>query len=258
MRRLLWLVAVVMVAVAPVLPVAAQDRLDPPVAPPPPPAAAPLPPAVLVIPRPAPVTSPVLAREPAGTLRGFVADLLDGLDVYWGASFAREGVPYTSPNPVWVTVAEPAATACRPLRVVVAPVAYCEADQAVYLSLPFLEHWWARSQGMAVVLTLAIAWGGHAQNLLGIGADEYGPYQRDLQADCFAGMFVRYADARGWLRSGDREHAISIMREGPPDGWPIPGESSRLAGGSDERASAFESGYNGIPCGGFTQIVAGS
>ena len=37
MRRLLWLVAVVMVAVAPVLPVAAQDRLDPPVAPPPPP-----------------------------------------------------------------------------------------------------------------------------------------------------------------------------------------------------------------------------
>ena len=204
-----------------------------------------------MIPRPAAPTNPVLSREYAGTLRGFVADLLDGLDVYWGASFAREGVPYTNAGLQWVTVAEPAATPCQPRRVIVPAAVYCESDQTVYLSLPFLEHWWARSQGMAVVLTLAIAWGGHAQNLLGIGAGEYGPYLRDLQADCFAGMFVRYADTRGWLRPGDREDAIRIMRAGP-DGWPIPGESIRIAGGSDERASAFESGYNGIPCVGFT------
>ena len=253
MRRLLWLVAVVIVGVAPLLPASAQGRIDPPVAPPPPPGAAPRPPDVLVIPRPAPVTHPVLAREPAGTLRGFVADLFDGLDVYWGASFAREGVGYTNAQLLWVTVAESVVTGCQPRRVIIAPAAYCDADQTIYLSQPFLEHWWARSQGMAVVLTLAITWGNHVQNLLGIGPGDYDSSQLDLQADCFAGMFVRYANARGWLRPGDREEAIRLMRESP-NGWAVPGETSRLAAGSDERASAFESGYAGISCAGFTPL----
>ena len=270
MRRLLWVIAVVIVSMAPILPASAQGRIDPPVAPSPPPGAAPSPPDILVIPRPAPITHPILARETAGTLRGFVADLFDGLDVYWGASFAREGVGYRSAQLMWVTVAESVVTAChpvrhrgsheavppppdRPQRVIIAPAAYCDADQTIYLSQPFLEHWWARSQGMAVVLTLAITWGNHVQNLLGIGPGDYDSTQLDLQADCFAGMFVRYTNARGWLRPGDREEAIRLMRESP-NGWAVPGETNRLAAGSDERASAFESGYAGISCAGFTPL----
>ena len=133
MRRLLWVVAVLVVSVAPVLPVAAQARLDPPVAPPPPPGAAPRPPDVLVIPRPPSPTNPVLARENAGTLRGFVADLLDGLEVFWRASLVREGVDYSNANLQWITVAQSAVTACHPQRVVVAPAVYCGEDQTVYL-----------------------------------------------------------------------------------------------------------------------------
>jgi predicted metalloprotease len=35
--------------------------------------------------------------------------------------------------------------------------------------------------------------------------------QRELQADCYAGLFTRYARDRGWLNAGDLEEAREAM-----------------------------------------------
>ena len=101
---------------------------------------------------------------------------------------------------------------------------YCLIDETIYVYEAMLQEelvagadWQTRDYVIATVV--AHEWGHHIQMLTGlaplsivftINQEQNAPLiarQRELQADCYAGLFTRYARDRGWLNAGDLEEA---------------------------------------------------
>src|SRR6185369_9373667 len=98
---------------------------------------------------------------------------------------------------------------------------YCPADQKLYLDLSFfraLRERLGAPGDFAQAYVIAHEVGHHVQNLLGLGQIRQGrqtsggtsvSVRRELQADCFAGVWVHHAEqARKILEAGDLEEAV--------------------------------------------------
>jgi predicted metalloprotease len=96
---------------------------------------------------------------------------------------------------------------------------YCPGDEKVYLDLEFFRDLGSRFGApgdFAQAYVIAHEVGHHVQNLLGLagigqsgrGGNEVS-VRRELQADCFAGVWAHHADrTRQVLESGDIEEAL--------------------------------------------------
>jgi hypothetical protein len=118
------------------------------------------------------------------------------------------------------------------------PASYCASSHAIYID----EDWyWGTVEQIgdfAWVTILAHEWGHHVQYQLyqdGIVHDSpfAGPVERELEADCFAGVYAQDAEWRGLLDSGDIEEAAAIAAAS--------GDISH--GSGEDRRWAFMSGY---------------
>jgi len=126
----------------------------------------------------------------------------DALDVYWDGAMAEVGEQYAMPG--FEIFTGSVGTGCGSATAAVGPF-YCPADASVYLDLGFFDQLetqlGARNAPLAQIYIVAHEWGHHAQHALGImdQADrtDTGPtgdaVRTELQADCFAGMFVGQA-----------------------------------------------------------------
>jgi predicted metalloprotease len=100
---------------------------------------------------------------------------------------------------------------------------YCPADQKVYIDLGFyseLQNRFGAPGDFAQAYVLAHEIGHHVQNLIGVerqvrqqqqmnpGARNELSVRMELQADCFAGVWGRYANERGILEAGDVEEGL--------------------------------------------------
>jgi predicted metalloprotease len=100
---------------------------------------------------------------------------------------------------------------------------YCPGDERVYIDLGFYRELASRYGApgqFAQAYVIAHELGHHLQHLLGIedrmrAAQERNPQQRnalsvrlELQADCFAGVWGKSAEARGLLDPGDLESGL--------------------------------------------------
>lgn len=199
---------------------------------------------------PASVRAPELASAPSGpptvvdargrALNGFVDGLVEQLDAFWGGVFAAEGLAYSPPIPRWVAGGEVITNACGTGRL--SGPAYCGGDRSVSLYVPFFVDLWASNKDFAVATVIAHEWGHHIQVLLGVRVLGL---RRELQADCMAGMFARYADDRGVLEPGDVDEALSISFESGD----LEPENLRTGHGSPEqRVESFLRGYNRGGC----------
>ena len=152
----------------------------------------------------------------------FVSVVLADTEDTWRAIFRERGQAYTPPTLVLFTNATQ--SACGIGRAEVGPF-YCAADQKVYLDLSFF-HELAQRFGapgdFAQAYVVAHEVGHHVQNLLGItekaDAARTNADQRqvdalsvriELQADCFAGVWGHFANARGVLDAGDAEEGLN-------------------------------------------------
>lgn len=174
------------------------------------------------------------AAEPAGheDAAAQVALHRPGVDDYWRQVVTRAGVRYRSPRGVYWYEA-PILTTCGAF----APAAayYCPHNRSVYIGSGLVSRLTAGGlPSFAAVAVLAHEWGHHVQQLL--GWSRYAENRRlfaeeELQADCYAGMYVRSARARGKLGAEDVETALALL-----------GDAGDPHGASQERAGAHGSG----------------
>lgn len=147
------------------------------------------------------------------------------LNEFWQRALAMTDVDYMPPKYVVVPAGQVVMTGCE---VPADGLFYCMLDETIYVNEGILkedliagEDWENRDYVIATVV--AHEWGHHIQMLTGlaplsivfqVNQEGNAPLiarQRELQADCYAGLFTRYARDRGWLNAGDLDEAREAM-----------------------------------------------
>ncbi|MCD0453265.1 neutral zinc metallopeptidase [Actinocorallia sp. API 0066] len=136
-----------------------------------------------------------------------VVGVVNSVQDYWSKVFANSGLTYT---PAKTQLFEAATqTGCGYATAKAGPF-YCPADQKVYLDLTFFDdlqsQFGAQGGPAAQAYVIGHEYGHHVQNLLGVmnrvdrstGASS-GAVRLELQADCYAGVWMRNAVQTGYL-----------------------------------------------------------
>ena len=157
-------------------------------------------------------------QDPTGQ---FVDAVMDDVQTTWIDLFDRSGQTY-EPTAV-VLFSDTTQSGCGVASQRTGPF-YCPADNLVYLDTSFfkeLERQFGASGDFAEAYVIAHEVGHHVQTLLGINAEVQKRSREDhtlanelsvrleLQADCFAGVWGRAAQAAGILEPGDVEEGLN-------------------------------------------------
>jgi uncharacterized protein len=151
-------------------------------------------------------------------MRDFVSVVLADTEDTWGELFRGMRREYRDPHLVLFTGA--VESACGMAGAAVGPF-YCPGDEKVYLDLDFfrdLDTRFGAPGDFAQAYVIAHEVGHHVQKLLGLarigdtgraGGDNDMSVRRELQADCFAGVWAYHADrSRHILEGGDVDEAL--------------------------------------------------
>lgn len=158
--------------------------------------------------------------DPADPVGAFVDAVLDDVQITWIDLFERSGKTY-EPTSV-VLFSGTTQSGCGAASQQTGPF-YCPADRRVYLDASFfkeLERQFGAPGDFAQAYVIAHEVAHHVQTLLGINAEVQRQSRDDpalanelsvrleLQADCFAGVWGRAAQAEGILQPGDVEEGL--------------------------------------------------
>ena len=175
----------------------------------------------------------VEAVAPNQTRDEVEATTAEGLGDYWTATFRRLGRVYVGPsNVAWYDY--PTFTGCGITSL--GSATYCRVDRTIYLDAGLFSREIGTLGDFAAATILAHEWGHEVQDELGLF--RWAVLHRywigkELQADCYAGMFTRNLAGLGLLRDGDVEAATALlaslgddqsMRRGSPQAHGTPTE----------------------------------
>lgn len=184
----------------------------------------------------------------------FVSTVLGSTDAYWSQQFQTQGETYTPPE--LVLFRGQTQSACGGAASMVGPH-YCPLDSKIYLDETFFNELQTRlgAQGGDVAEAYVIAHevGHHVQNergLLDTSQSNQASVATELQADCFAGLWLGSLKGEGVLEDQEIKEALDAAStvgddniqqrtqgEIQPESW--------THGSSEERTDAFTRGYNG-------------
>jgi hypothetical protein len=187
----------------------------------------------------------------------FASAVLAHTEDTWARVFAEMGRQYDPP--ILVLFTEEVQSACGFTDAAVGPF-YCPGDHKLYLDLSFyneLERRFGAPGDFARAYVIAHEVGHHVQNLLGVfeqgqemrrrGMDPNEvSIRQELQADCLAGVWGHYAEAR-MLEPGDVEEGLNAAAaigddriQGRTQGRVTP--ETWTHGSSEQRVAAFRRG----------------
>jgi predicted metalloprotease len=151
----------------------------------------------------------------------FVSVVLHDTEETWDEIFRQQGETYVPPTLVLFTQATP--SACGLGQSAMGPF-YCPLDRKVYLDLTFfhdLDVRFGAPGDFAQAYVIAHEVGHHVQTITGVserilaarrGTTEQEAnalsVRQELQADCYAGVWGRYAAMGGLLEPGDAEEGL--------------------------------------------------
>ncbi len=153
-------------------------------------------------------------------LVNYISFVLDDAQNNWAKVFAEGNARYTRAR--LVLFRDQVNTGCGAAQSATGPF-YCPADQKVYIDLGFydeLRRRFGAPGDFAQAYVLAHEIGHHIQNLLGTeskmrqlqqsnpGARNELSVRLELQADCYAGIWGKHAQAEGRLDDGDVDEAL--------------------------------------------------
>lgn len=166
---------------------------------------------------------------------GEYEDLERAMNAFWSDAFSAMEVAYQRP----VIAQRILDTACGE-RGVVSNAFYCAIDQSIYIDPRFVAEQEALIGDYAPILVLAHEWGHHIQNLLHV--PDNGGNAFELQADCLAGVYTRYAEDQGLLEQGDFVEALQISEAAGDPVW-FPQDAPEAHGTYADRRNAVMRGY---------------
>ena len=161
------------------------------------------------------------AADPA-TIVPLLDDTLASVDLYWHEELAAEGKPAPSVLHAWVVPGGQLATACGATAGDAAAF-YCSVDDTIYIGqafagalydgvaegLPGQKAGYGRAAGdFAVAYVVAHEYAHNVQNESGTMVGQTRALPIELNADCLAGTWARWADAQGRLAPGDMQEAL--------------------------------------------------
>jgi uncharacterized protein len=193
----------------------------------------------------------------------FVATVLGDTETTWGDIFSAMGKSYTAPK--LVLFDGQTGSACGLASTAAGPF-YCPQDKNVYIDLAFykqLKDQFDAPGDFAEAYVIAHEVGHHVQDLLGTLPKVDAQRQRaseadsnqlsirlELQADCYAGIWARDEEKRGFLDVGDIDEALNAAAQVGDDaiqkrvrGYAVPETFNH--GTSAQRSRWFKRGYNG-------------
>ena len=179
----------------------------------------------------------LLALAPMGTKAQTAAELIAAdVDAYWAAQFAERGLVYTSPQ--FKIVEAPGMDVCDFIDTYSTPAGYCAPSQTITVSTAFVSP----EDLFSLLPMIAHEWGHHIQNLTGTGGETL--MEQELQADCFAGAFVAYAQEADWINPVVSAIALQVTQSAGDISWDVMPDEA-IHGTGAERAVAFMTGLNG-------------
>ncbi|MFO1123100.1 MAG: neutral zinc metallopeptidase [Hyphomicrobiales bacterium] len=205
-------------------------------------------------------TGSATADSDAG--RAFVSRVLGSTERVWTDIFKKMGSDY--PEPKLVLFSGFVQSACGMAQSAMGPF-YCPRDQKVYIDLSFYQDMKTKLGApgdFAQAYVVAHEVGHHVQNVIGIADKVMAERMRrseaeanelsvrmELQADCFAGLWAREADATAQiLEQGDIEEALNAAAAIGDDrlqkrsqGYVVP--ESFTHGTSAQRVRWFKQGF---------------
>jgi hypothetical protein len=194
------------------------------------------------------------AAEPAPIVP-LLDSVLSSVDAYWHQTQAASGLPAPSVKHVWVAPGAKVDTACGAQAGDDAAF-YCATDDTIYIGqtfasaildgvangLPGQRAGIGRAAGdFAVAFVVAHEYAHDVQNEDGIFLGRQRAKPIELNADCLAGTWARWADDQGQLKPGDFQEALdAALAVGDFDFFNVQHHGTPL-----ERRDALLTGFRG-------------
>lgn len=167
----------------------------------------------------------VIAALPAG-------DAEADIDAFWNTTLTDAGYGYYTPSLIGFDQGITTG-GCGYVEPQSYSSFYCQIDSTVYYSIPTIAGEIDRFGDAGWVHIMAHEWGHHVQLLTGILAYQGDVITLELQATCFAGVYVQNAVDRGLVSSD----AVVVMED------MLAGDAGH--GSREALVGSFESGFQG-------------